>query len=322
MGINRFTFTQMLCRRLPPVIAQQVRLRLYPFEQAQRDNLSFTARAQTGASFSGCTQDRVAWTFALHGYFNWRNVVIARTLCSPGDSIIEVGGNLGTETLSFADITGPQGNVFTFEPLPGNIDWLQKNIAANDYSSGKTAARIHLYPLAVGARCETAQFAVPPKENSGTGKLAAGSNVSNPAEADLIEVRCVTLDSLVDEIPNAKAIFMDIEGAEIYALQGGREYLHRYRPYVIIEALSFHIQGYGFTLHDLYAELVARNYAVFNISRFGLALIQPASKTLPEGDWCCIPVERQAAAAGLRRVLRKAAILPVIPGIHPLTLPA
>ena len=38
-----------------------------------------------------------------------------------GDVILEVGANVGTETVSYADIVGPDGIVHAFEPVPSNV---------------------------------------------------------------------------------------------------------------------------------------------------------------------------------------------------------
>mgnify|MGYP001460480885 CR=1 FL=1 len=48
-------------------------------------------------------------------------MAIALALVSKGESIIEVGANIGTETVYYSDIVGSHGNVYAFEPFPPNF---------------------------------------------------------------------------------------------------------------------------------------------------------------------------------------------------------
>lgn len=76
-------------------------------------NLSVLGRlADPGTVYSkdaneiGTTRDFHLHVLAIHGYYDWRVLVIAGAICSQGDTIVEVGANVGTETLGFADIVG------------------------------------------------------------------------------------------------------------------------------------------------------------------------------------------------------------------------
>ncbi len=54
-----------------------------------------------------------------------------------GDTVIDVGANIGAFTLLFAQQVGLQGHVFAFEPSPENVSLLQKNVSANGYPNVK-----------------------------------------------------------------------------------------------------------------------------------------------------------------------------------------
>lgn len=127
----RLAIAQRVCRNLPPLFAQRLRSVIYPFEQASRDDYEFIVRAQTGSIFKNTTSDYHAYPFSVHGYSDWRNWAIALALCSPGDTIVEVGANVGTETIGFADIVGSLGKVYAFEPLPSNLIALEDIMRLN-----------------------------------------------------------------------------------------------------------------------------------------------------------------------------------------------
>ncbi|HMQ16854.1 MAG TPA: hypothetical protein PKC49_12860 [Phycisphaerae bacterium] len=59
--------------------------------------------------------------FAIRGYLEWPNIVIARTVCRPGDVIHDIGANIGTEALPLAEVVGSDGAAEGFELLPDNV---------------------------------------------------------------------------------------------------------------------------------------------------------------------------------------------------------
>lgn len=68
-------------------------------------NKDFIKRSFTGSKFYGSTRDFHAFKFSVHGYFDWRNIIIAKSVLKFKEgAIIEVGANIGTETISFSDI--------------------------------------------------------------------------------------------------------------------------------------------------------------------------------------------------------------------------
>ena len=73
----------------------------------------------------------------MHGFSDWRNIVVASTLCRQGDVIVEVGANIGTETISFLDIVGPRGEVLALEPDPNLIERLLRNLSDADTTALK-----------------------------------------------------------------------------------------------------------------------------------------------------------------------------------------
>ncbi len=46
----------------------------------------------------------------------------------PGDSVIDVGANVGHYTVRLSRLVGPQGRVFAFEPVPATFEVLASNL--------------------------------------------------------------------------------------------------------------------------------------------------------------------------------------------------
>src|SRR5688572_17131794 len=112
MSQRHLTAAQVICRPLPPPVAGVLGKRIYPLTEGRRDKLRFVRRSQTGSYFAGTTADFNAHQFAIRGHNDWRNWGIAKALAAPGDTIIEVGANVGTETVGFSDVVGASGRVF------------------------------------------------------------------------------------------------------------------------------------------------------------------------------------------------------------------
>jgi hypothetical protein len=90
-------------------VSFRVRKRLYPAARALQDDHAFAVRAQTGSVLRCRTSDKHAYAFGVHGYNDWRLWAIALATCARGDTIVEIGANVGTETVGFSDIVGPAG---------------------------------------------------------------------------------------------------------------------------------------------------------------------------------------------------------------------
>jgi FkbM family methyltransferase len=138
-----------------------------------------------------------------------------------GDICLDGGGCWGDSALYFAAKCGPQGRVYSFEFMPGNLKILRVNLDLNP------AAGVRIVPLALG-------------ERSGDQILFADYGpASRPAvegEAASVKVETVTIDDFVhrERLPRVDFIKMDIEGCELAALRGAAATLRAFRPKLAI----------------------------------------------------------------------------------------
>jgi FkbM family methyltransferase len=143
----------------------------------------------------------------------------------PGDTVLDVGANIGYFTLLFARAVGPGGRVVAIEPDPENVALLTRNVARNGY-----ADRVTVLPRAAW-------------DASGPLRLfRSEENRGDHQTYDIGEGReSVTIDALrVDDYaplaagPPVALVKMDIQGAEYRALLGMRELLARSRDVVLL----------------------------------------------------------------------------------------
>jgi FkbM family methyltransferase len=290
------------------MLAQRLRSWIYPYDLARRDNFTCVATALTGSMLEGSTADFHFYPFSIQGYYEWRNVAIAAALVSPGDAIIEIGANVGTETVCFANLTGPEGRVHAVEPLPSNVAALTR---ASELSEHKN---ITIHRCALSDQSGHADFAVPPSHASGIGHIVGAAE--RPS-AEVIRIPCATLDSLTAEFGPARIIFMDVEGEEVNILRGGVNYLSAFRPHLVLEAAPKLLRRAGYELHDLRKILEDLGYVVYEITRFGLKPADPGEQRSTR-NWLCLGKDQNALVNKARQSILRAAWMPCLPGLNPL----
>ena len=305
----RLSLAQTLCRNLPPLIAQRVRSWVYPFKKAYRDDYEFLVRAQTGSRFRNRTSDMAACPFSVHGYSYWRNWAIALAVCSLGDTIVEVGAHVGTETIGFADIVGEQGKVYAFEPLPSNLMALKDVCELNDHKG------LTVLPFAVAEECKKMRFVLPAEKCSSIAHLLGPEEVG----VNTIEVDCVTLDSFSDYIGPIKSIFIDAEGAEVMILRGARNTIAKYRPAIVLEAAPGCLERSGVCLKGLHEEIISMGYKAFKISLLGLSGIELRQfKHREYHNWFCVHRTESDVVKAVNKYILRCGLLPCLPGLNPM----
>lgn len=130
--------------------------------------------------------------------------------------ILDAGANIGLFSL-YALSTGT-ASVIAFEPSPGNAKCLLANL-----DSYLKAGRLQLVPKGVWSEEATLRFSTSNTNNPG------GHHISEDGE---IEVSVTSIDQVVRElgVSHLDYIKMDVEGAELKALEGARETIARFRP--------------------------------------------------------------------------------------------
>jgi FkbM family methyltransferase len=144
-----------------------------------------------------------------------------------GDVVIDCGADIGTFTRKALDMGASL--VVAIDPDPQKVICLRRNFEQQASWAGK----VKVLQMGVWNREELMPF----YENTGSVVIAQG--LSNEV------IRLTTIDNLVAELglPRVDFIKMDIEGAEIAALQGARLTLNRFKPRLAISTEHFADDG-------------------------------------------------------------------------------
>jgi FkbM family methyltransferase len=178
-------------------------------------------------------------------------------LVAPGDTVVDVGANVGYMTLAMIARLGERGRVLSFEPQPGVGDELVANVAAARARFPGVQGSIHFEALSDSTG--TASIVLPPgsDENRGLAHLAApGAGVS---------VRTQRLDDYASELgPRVSLVKIDVEGHEPAVLRGATTLLQSGAlRHIIFEEhgaypteTSLFLERFGYTIFTLERSLL------------------------------------------------------------------
>lgn len=170
------------------------------------------------AFFTGDLDRKISW--------------ICSHVVDPGDTVLDIGANIGLVSLLLASLVGPEGHVHAFEPNPVLLDLLKQTFDHNHLTN------VTLHPFALGPS-ETVLNLRIPRVNAG-----AGSLIRNQANMDCFNhAVCVKRLSQVIEdehIDRIRLVKIDVEGYEDQVFAGAQLMFERACPEMILFECNEH----------------------------------------------------------------------------------
>jgi len=140
-----------------------------------------------------------------------------------GDVVIDGGAFLGETALYFAERVGLQGQVYAFEFMPSNIEFIHQNLAMNP--KYRSVIEIVERPLWSDS---TTQLSA---DDRGPGTSLRAINDSNELTFTTISIDDFAQSKALDRVDFIK---LDIEGAELATIEGARAVITAYKPQLAI----------------------------------------------------------------------------------------
>lgn len=173
--------------------------------------------------------DSIGRTVAATGSYEPGELAFLRSIIRSGETVMDVGANIGVFALVMAKAVGSSGRVIAIEPHPENLGRLRANMRLSE------ATNIDIVEAAVGAKPDTGVL------ESASDHALAHMTIKTVADgqtaADTV-VAILTLDEVWHRHGNpvVTCIKLDIEGCEVPALHGASELLKTHRPVLLVEA--------------------------------------------------------------------------------------
>ncbi len=221
----------------------------------------------------------IEWTILSTGTYEDEINKLIKISLKPGDVALDIGGNIGLQSIRMSKSVGEKGTVFAFEPLTHLQEKFSKNIKLNK------AGNIKLFPYALSNVESEADFHIN-KGNWNQGSF----NISNRQEGT--EIQHVII-KVADEIPSIKAlnsldlVKIDVEGFEYQVLLGLKQTISKHKPRIIFEYDANYWQANGQSISECFGFLSGLGYILYQITTVGCELIQDSSAV--SGNLFCIP---------------------------------
>jgi len=185
-------------------------------------------------------------------------------LIKEGDIVLDVGANIGFQSLLFSRLVGEKGMVYTFEPFPENFALLKKNVETNNIKNVKLAQK------AVSDANGKEKFFIDKYSNASHGFYSFNAN-------GFIEVEPIKLDNYEMSVNFVK---IDVEGADGKVLKGMTKLIERSPNMKIM--IEFHpraIEKSGITTEE-FLDLLENYFRIYKVEEENL--IETNKKELRE----------------------------------------
>ncbi|HJT96822.1 MAG TPA: FkbM family methyltransferase [Rhodanobacteraceae bacterium] len=151
-----------------------------------------------------------------------------RAELAPGDTLLDIGANIGVFTMLGASLVGDEGRVIAVEPISRNADLIERACRANRYANVaviRAAASDRAGEIELRTHASTSNSATPAAAGE---RLRADGGVT-------VRVPAVVLDDALGDLDRLDLVKVDAAGMEPRALRGLERLLDRWRPVLVAE---------------------------------------------------------------------------------------
>ena len=220
----------------------------------------FSKKVKVGTSVLRVPRD-MAWCFAGGRYYetnviHWMDSVL-KSYSSP--VLYDIGANYGYFSVRCAEFCSA---IYAFEPVSRTFSVLENNLNRNNLP--------HVQPFNVGLSSSESKVSINLYSSSGNNSIYKRDlPLGHPLkEIGQETIRVVRLDDFMalNQLRPPDVLKIDIEGAELYALQGAQEVLSRFRPCIFMEYSDSTSNDAGYAKELLLSELHRYDYEITGLT--------------------------------------------------------
>lgn len=174
----------------------------------------------------------------------------------PGACVFDIGANVGEYSALAAELVGPSGQVYAFEPAPETAAKLRTRfgnvpqVSVREAAVGDVTRTVRLYLDAFN----------PTQHSLGSHNVGRGGGAVKVQQRALDDIKGLRAPDVMK---------IDAQGGELRVLQGARRVLESARPFIVFELWPYGLKNLRADPADLLAELKRAGYTLFKLALNG-----------------------------------------------------
>jgi FkbM family methyltransferase len=213
----------------------------------------------------------LTWQFWLDAQARSEEFELIKRLLNPGETLIDVGANIGTVSLEATAAVGSSGRIHAIEPHPRIFRYLKSNLKLNDINN------VECYPVAIGASASEGCLTDDRRDDM-------NHLLNDSSSPHTVTVPIRTLDEMFAALPACDLLKLDVEGREVECLSGACKLLTRCRN-VLVEVGDPNSTRFGYSSGDLKELLQNHGFTVYALHGSQMSSVDDVSMTDRVGDW-------------------------------------
>jgi len=173
-----------------------------------------------------------------------------------GSCVIDIGANVGEYSALAAELVGPAGHVYAFEPAPETAARLRERFA--------TASQVSIIEAAVGDVTRTVRLYLdafnPTQHSLGSHNVGRGGGAVKVQQRALDDVKGLRAPDVIK---------IDAQGGELRVLHGAKRLIATAKPFIVFELWPYGLRNLRAEPADLLAELKQSGYTLFKLALNG-----------------------------------------------------
>jgi FkbM family methyltransferase len=244
-----------------PDVGYQLRERIWQYFHDHRIEAPITVTWYHGTRLRLFLGNDLSRQIYVGGCIDPNEFMFLDRFLKPGMTFVDAGANDGIYSLFAARRVGRSGTTWAFEPSQRELDRLSANLALNNLS-------VRVFPVALAEKVGQAALTIADYAHEGQNTLGGFAyNVVTRAREEIVEL--TTLDAVTRSNPLARldVLKLDVEGAELRALNGAVGTLREHRPLLLFEVSEPSLVHQGTSRVDLLEAVRAENYTIYVFDR-------------------------------------------------------
>ena len=227
------------------------------------DRYTCVTKANDGRLFPFDSHTRHNFQIFFFGEREKHETKIVNSLVAKGDTVFDIGANVGWYTTLISNLIGQSGKIYAFEPIPQNFKNLTKALELNN-----CADNVILFNNLCGEKVGVGSIYEFPNLHPG---LCSAKPIVNQKKIEH-KIKIVVLDEVIKkfEIERIDFIKIDVEGAELEVLKGCITALkNKLINSIMIEVNEERSSAFGYSFQSVFDLIyTSAPYEVYKINSY------------------------------------------------------